>query len=227
MARFVKLFFTLILVGSTAVIFTTSPVFADEETSDTPTEDPSIIIEEPTTGGNEWDGVIEDPVNTPVKEPATTEPTTVVVTEVVTTVTPPATTTTATPRSTANQTVTKTNSSTETNITEKITEEPKETEEPNNPSDESATITKEQEEQATSNEELPVEIPETATPIFDGTTRKITLLALTSTAIVYFACIEFWGLKSLIKIKKNEKLLKSAKEKAAKEIKITRSSEGL
>ncbi|MBQ3293393.1 hypothetical protein IJG93_03810 [Candidatus Saccharibacteria bacterium] len=209
MKKLVKLFFSLILIGSSAVTFATSPVFA-EEASEVPTTEETP--KEDVDTGSEWDGIINDPVNTTVKEPATTEPTTVVVTKVTTTVTPPATT-----NHTSTSTI-KTETPAETPLEDSTTEE--------TPEDSNTAEIKSDESNEPSDTE--VQVPETSTPLFtlDDTTRKITLLALISTTIVYFLSLEIWGLKNLIKIKKNEKLLRSAKEKATevKQAKITRST---
>ncbi|MBR3252500.1 hypothetical protein IKF84_00280 [Candidatus Saccharibacteria bacterium] len=222
MRKIVKLFFGLILVGTIAIIPPASSAFAEEvPQTPAPTETTTETTEAPKEtelSGDEWDGIINDPVNTSVKEPATTEPTTIIVTEVTTTVTPPATRNyVSTPKTeSAAETEIETEPELETpteNTTELTSEEP------------STTDSIEAEDSSASED---VKVPETSTPgfVFDETTRKITLLSLTSTAIVYFLFLEIWSLKNLIKIKKNEKLLRSAKEKATevKQAKITRST---
>ena len=120
-----------------------------------------------------------------------------------------------TPRVTTSYTDTNTNTETETIET---TEEIK-----SNPSPEAPTTDTPKSKVKESTNTTPIEVPNTATP---NTTRKIALLALISTAIVYFLCIELWGVIKLAKIAKNEKLLKSASEKSAKikEAKISRAS---
>ncbi|MBQ3441243.1 hypothetical protein IJG27_02955 [Candidatus Saccharibacteria bacterium] len=228
MRKIVKLFFTLILVSSVATIASfVTPVFAEEtpqaptpaETTTETTETPSETTE---ITGDEWDGIINEPANTPVEEPVTTAPTTVVITEVTTTVIPPATTNyTSTPRAKSTTSIpaqadapVEAPAETPTAETTEIIPDDPNTTKPEPTETKASPISED------------VEVPETSTPAFNETTRKITLLALTSTAIVYFLCIEIWGLKNLIKIHQNEKLLKTAKQKATEigDAKISRSA---
>ena len=185
-------------VSSTAI---TKPALAEEEASENTPQTP----EAPAEANEEWDGVINDPA--PANEP-TTEPTPApspVVTNVVTTVTPPQTTPKAATPAPVETTA------------EAPVEAPAET--PTEPKPELSEPEAEEIAEPTENTEAP-EVPDTYTPSTantdNGLARKISLLALISTAIVYFSGIEIWGLTKLTKIIKNEKLVKTAKKKAAK-----------
>ena len=197
MRKIVKLFFTVVLIGSA---FSFSSVYAED------------------APGEEWDGNIKDPAGETIVEPTTpTEPEQPVPTPA------PAPAPEPTPAPAKKPVSTPAPAPAPTVSTHEVAPEetPEETPEEEIPAEETQTAEETSTAEETPAGEPSVLVPETARP---HTNEKIQKLALISTGIVVFTSIFTWCIIRIVKVSKMEKLYEEATKKAtrAKNAKINR-----
>ena len=222
MKNLIKLIFTLVFCTTWVAL----PVYAEEvtETSETPAETSEVTENtaentteetDDTEWGEEWSGEIEDPAGE-----ATTEPTS---NESETNQGASATEGADTQKSTSFANATK-SKKVAANRQTPSTETPATTEDTTteNTTDEATTEKAEEAEETEDFAEIPenlIFVPETAAPSYSARSRKITLMALVSTAIVFFSTLGFYFLANAYYYKSAPAHRKTIKSKTTQKAK--------